>query len=87
MQNEPKIIDHNPDERRPTNGIWWGAWGVVALLWIGQIYLDGWSSIQWGQIALGGISFGILTLWSLEMKGDNEPPSWMIKRRKPRIRR
>jgi hypothetical protein len=72
-------IDHNPHEKRPTNTVWWLAWIVVALLWVGQFYLNDWSSIKWDQVALGGITMGLLALWSLEMKGDNNAPSWMTR--------
>lgn len=77
-------IDHNPHEKRPTNTIWWVAWGVVALLWVGQIAINGFSSVVWDQIALGGLTIGIFVLWAMEMKGDNSVPAWMVP--KPRKR-
>lgn len=83
---DPKTIDHNPDERRPTNGIWWAAWFIVALLWIGQIYLEGWSSIQWDQVGIAAFTMGVLATWAMETTG-NKLPSWMVPKGKPRVRR
>jgi hypothetical protein len=75
-------IDHNPHEKRPTNGIWWGAWIVVAVCWVW--YLT-YKEFDREALMLGGLTGGMLALWALEMKGDNEPPSWL--KGKPRVRR
>lgn len=77
-------IDHNPHEKRPTNGIWWAAWIGVALGWVGYLSFYEFDKIG---VAIGFLTGALLAIWSLEMKGDNEPPSWMIKRSKPRVRR
>lgn len=74
-------IDHNAHEKRPSNGVWWGAWIVVVIGWVW--YLN-YREFDRDAIALGAITGIVLTLWSLEMKGDNEPPSWL--KGKPRIR-
>lgn len=72
--NEPPIIDHNPDETRPGNGIWWLVWGGVALLWIG--YLT-YREFDWDAIALGGVTGMVLATWAIEIS-DNKVPEWMI---------
>lgn len=83
MQNEPKIIDHNPDERRPTNGIWWVAWGIVALGWLWYLtYRD----FDRDALALGGLTGLVLATWAIEIS-DNKVPSWMVPRSKRRVRR
>lgn len=78
-------IEHNPDEKRPTSTIWWIAWAIVALLWTAQIYLDGWSSLNWTQISLGGVTVGVLAIWAIEVTGNRVPESWA--RRNRRIRK
>jgi hypothetical protein len=74
------IIEHNPHEKRPTNGIWWAAWGVVALMWVAQTYLGG---FDWGQIALGAFTAFVFSAWVLELTG-NELPSFMSSKRRDR---
>ncbi len=74
-------IDHNPHEKRPSNFIWWAAWIVVVLGWI---WYFTYREFDRDSLALGGLTGIILTLWALEMKGDNEIPSWMMP--KPRKR-
>jgi hypothetical protein len=74
-------IDHNPHEKRPGNAIWWAAWLIVVLSWI---WYFAYREFDKDALALGGFTGMIFTLWSLEMKGDNEVPSWMIP--KPRKR-
>lgn len=77
-------IDHNPHEKRPTNTIWWAAWIIVVLGWAWYLtYRD----FDRDALLLGALTGIVFTLWSLEMKGDNDAPSWMVQRRKPRIRR
>lgn len=80
---EPPIIDHNPDERRLGNGIWWVAWGGLALLWAGYFAyhdFDRWS------VFLGIATGGILASWAIETTG-NKLPSWMIPPPKRRVRK
>lgn len=76
-------IEHNPNEKRPTNTIWWVLWTAVALLWIGQISAHGWSSLDWTQISLGAFSMGVLATWAIETTG-NKVPDWMIPRPRKR---
>ena len=71
--NEPPVIDHNPNEKRPGWGIWWAAWSIVAVLWIAQWLLDG---FVWDQIALGGFTGCLLTAWAMELTGG-KVPDWM----------
>lgn len=74
MPNEPPIIDHNPDETRPGNGIWWLVWGGVALLWIW--YLT-YREFDREALLLGFLTGGILASWAIEIS-DNKVPEWMI---------
>lgn len=52
-----KTIDHDPNERpgrRYSLGRWWlVVWSVIALIWVGQAFTDG---FDWGQITLGIIT-------------------------------
>lgn len=66
-------IDHNPNEKRPGNGIWWVLWIGLALIWTGFGLNDGYD---WYQIALGGFSGIVLALWAIEKTG-NKVPDWM----------
>lgn len=66
-------IEHNPNERRLTNAIWWVAWPFLALLWIWYFYF---MPFQWHGIALGFLSGGFLTGWALEVTGNKVPDSW-----------
>lgn len=61
-----KTIDHDPHEppRRVGGWIWWPAWAIVVLLWIGQSYFDG---IEIHNLALGGLTGIILAAWAGDM--------------------
>ncbi|WP_421565569.1 hypothetical protein [Ochrobactrum sp. EDr1-4] len=74
-----KQIDHIPNEKRPPKWIWKAAWAVVALFWLLQ-WRDG---FDWENIALGGITIGVLVAWAMEKTGGETPESW---RSKPRRR-
>lgn len=78
--NEPPIIDHNPDETRPTNTIWWIAWGIVALLWI---WFLTYREFNRDALALGFITGMFFAIWGIEITG-NKLPEWMIPRPKKR---
>jgi hypothetical protein len=70
---EPPTIEHNPHEKRPTNGIWWAAWGVVALMWVWYLcFFD----FQWVPLALGGFTMAVLATWAIEITGNKIPDSW-----------
>jgi hypothetical protein len=74
---------NNSPSRRSPAFIWWCAWIFVALLWIAQAF-DG---FDWGQLILGFLTGCLLALWAMEMKGDNEVPSWMVPHRKRSVRK
>lgn len=65
-------IDHNPNEKRMTNGIWWIVWPIVALGWIGTWYSFGFN---WQQIALGGFTGMVLASFAIEKSGNKFPGS------------
>lgn len=66
-------IDHNPNEKRPTNSIWWILAALLAFGWIGIGMSDGYV---WPQIALGAFSGMVLATWAIEKTG-NKVPDWM----------
>lgn len=70
---EMNQIEHNPHERRMANRIWWAAWAIVAVMWSGQWYVDG---FDWGQIALGAFTGMILAAWAIDITGNKVPESW-----------
>lgn len=72
-------IEHNPNEKRPTNTIWWVAWGIVALLWVGQYF----SGFDWDQVFLGLGTGCLLATWAIETTG-NKVPDWMAPRPRKR---
>ncbi len=70
-------IEHNPNERRETNTIWWLIWPMLALQWIGYLYFrefDLWA------IAIGAFSGIVFIIWAMEITGNKVPDSW---RRQP----
>lgn len=75
MNNDPKTIDHIPNERRPGNGIWWLGWALVALAWLGTWYSTG---FDWHQIALGAYTGLMLACWGIEITG-NKVPEWLLR--------
>lgn len=75
-----KQIDHEPNERRPGWTIWWVAWGIVVALWAVQFARHGLASFDWDQIALGGLTVGVLVIWATEITGNKVPESWRRKR-------
>lgn len=66
-------IEHNPNEKRPTNAVWWVLWPIIALAWVGQWYFDG---FDWTQIALGAFTGMALASWAIEITGNQVPKSW-----------
>lgn len=66
-------IDHNPNEKRPSNAIWWVLAAGLAFCWISIGVSDGYD---WYQIALGGFSGMVLATWAIEKTG-NKAPDWM----------
>lgn len=73
---EPPIIDHIPDEKRPTNTVWWVAWIGVALLWIWYLHF---FEFSWVPIAIGGVTGMILASWAVDITGNKTPESWRSK--------
>lgn len=70
---DPLTIDHNPHEKRPTNAIWWAAWGMVALGWALNLYSEP-VNVRW---LFTGIATGALIVaWGMEMSGG-KVPDWM----------
>lgn len=68
-QNEPKI-DRDPFP-------WWMGWTVLAALWIGQGYFDG---FDWVQLLLGVGTGAMLAAWAIEKTGNRIPDTWRSKR-------
>lgn len=63
-------IEHNPNERRPTNTIWWVLWAVVVLQWIAYFYF---RDPDWWSIAIGAFSMGVLATFAIEISGNQRP--------------
>lgn len=66
-------IDHNPNEKRPSNGIWWILWIMIAFQWVAYFSF---REPDWWSICIGGFTAGVLALWAIEMTG-NKVPDWM----------
>lgn len=72
VPDDHPVIDNNPNERRPTNTIWWVLWPIVGLQWIAYLYFrefDLWS------VALGGGTGLVLATWAIEITGNKVPAS------------
>lgn len=68
-----KEIDHNPNERRETNGIWWLLGLGLAFNWAVYFYF---RDFDWWSVAMGGASGLILATWAIEITGNKIPDSW-----------
>jgi hypothetical protein len=66
-------IEHNPNEKRPTNAIWWALWPAIALLWLATWYFWG---FDWHQLALGVGTGATLAGWAIDITGNKTPESW-----------
>lgn len=75
LSDNPKIIDHIPNERRPGNGIWWLGWAMVALLWVWYLYFH---EFDWPAVAIGAISGLMLASWAIDITG-NKVPEWLLR--------
>ena len=70
---EPPTIEHNPHEKRQTNGIWWLLWLLVVLLWVGYLTL---FTFDWMSVVVGAFTMGVLVSWSVDVTGNKVPDSW-----------
>lgn len=73
---EPKTIDHDPEEPpldRTGNGIYWAAFGVLLILWIGNLIL---IPLNWNSVFLGFGTGLLIGIWSIAITG-NRVPKWM----------
>jgi predicted PurR-regulated permease PerM len=67
------FIEHDPNERRQSNFIWWLLWIFVALLWAWYLYF---FEFDWPPIALGGVTMATLVSWAVDLTGNRVPRSW-----------
>jgi hypothetical protein len=65
-------IEHNPNEKRMTNTIWWIVWPLVALAWVWYLYFVGGN---WPGVMLGAFSGMVLATFALEVSGNKAPGS------------
>lgn len=63
-------IEHDPNERRPTNAIWWALWPAIAALWVGYFWFN---TPEWWPIALGIGTGAMLATWAIEISGNKYP--------------
>lgn len=73
--DDPKLIDHIPNERRPSNAGEWAAWIIVAASWVWYLYF---RDFDWISIALGCLTGGMIVSWIMERTG-NKAPDWIIR--------
>lgn len=67
------IIDHNKDEKRPTNTVWWMAAALLIFNWTTFLMFH---DLDWWPVCLGLGSGVLLALWAVEMTGNKIPKSW-----------
>lgn len=68
-----KQIDHEPNESRPTNAIWWFWLVALALMWAWAFYF---VPIDWRLIGLGFLTGLIFVSWAMDRTGGKVPDSW-----------
>jgi len=74
--NEPRIIDHDPDEPPPDrtgNGIYWAWCVILPVLWLIQLTL---GEVDWQSAVLGGLTGGMFVIIMIAYTG-NKVPKWM----------
>lgn len=74
-----KEIDHNPNETRETNAIWWLLLAFQVFGWSIAIYYD---KIDWVSAIAGVGSGAVLATWAIEITGNKTPESWRGKSRR-----
>jgi hypothetical protein len=72
-EDDARLIEHNPHEKRPTNAIWWILWPSVALLWVWYLSF---YDFDWPAVAIGGFTMFVLSTWAIEVTGNKVPDSW-----------
>lgn len=71
--SEPPVIEHNPNERRQSNAIWWFWWTALPALWVGYLSF---FEFDWPSMAIGALTTAILIIWVTEKTGNKVPDSW-----------
>lgn len=71
--DEPKTIEHDPNERRGVDRVWWLLWPLISVFWLATWYFWG---FDWHQIGLGAFTGMALASWAIEITG-NKTPNWM----------
>lgn len=68
-----KLIEHEPDEKRPDNRIFWIAGAILALIWFGHLaFFD----LDWRSVVLGAATGFFVTAWGIEVSGNKLPDWW-----------
>lgn len=76
MNEPPKdYIEHNPNEPKIDRGntVFYVAWAIVAVLWIGTFLTD--VGFHLFSVCLGGFTMAVLIISVTELTG-NDPPKW-----------
>ncbi|TGR84578.1 hypothetical protein EN866_33045 [Mesorhizobium sp. M2D.F.Ca.ET.223.01.1.1] len=63
-------IEHDPNERRPTNAIWWALLAVVALQWTWYFYF---FKPDWIAVGMGAFTAGVFISWVVDITGNKWP--------------
>jgi len=66
-------IEHNPHEKRLTNGVWWALAIMLIVLWGGYFYFN---APDWWGVLLGLGSGSMLATWAIEKTGNKVPDIW-----------
>lgn len=66
-------IEHDPNETRPNNRVYWILAFFVAAGWANYLMT---REIDWYSLALGAFSMGLLMSWTIEKTGNKIPESW-----------
>jgi len=74
--NEPRIIDHDPDEPPPDrtgNSVYWAGLVILVAIWAVYLFLKG---VDWESVMLGGLTGGMFVIIMIAYTG-NKVPKWM----------
>lgn len=73
FDQDPKIIEHAPNEERRPKWVWKATWMVVFIFW-GFQYIDG---IKWDSLLVGLLTGMVLVGWVADTFGLGAIASWI----------
>lgn len=75
MNEDPKTIEHIPNEQRPSKVGEWVVGIIIIACWVWYFYF---RDLDWISLALGAFTGGVIVSWVTEITG-NKAPDWMVR--------